>query len=163
MRGSRRHGQPYTARRSRMPFPFFAIGPGLTLSRWIRDRHQSRRNVRLTVHRANEVVGVDPATRQPILGRENYYVTVTNASPERDIVVTHMWLDMKPPVHVHDPALPVRLRYSAPWETAVAVDEVPGPSEEVPWLARCQLAPDDQIVKSRPRENVPPFGTVPRG
>jgi len=25
------------------------------------------------------------------------------------------------------------------------------------------LAPDDKVVKSRPRKNVPPFGRVPRG
>jgi hypothetical protein len=146
-----------------MAFPFVAIGPSLTFLGWLRERQQSRRKVRLTVHRANEVVGVDPVTRQPRLGRENYYITVTNVSHERDIVVTHVWLETKPPVHIHDPTLPVRLRYSVPWETAVAVDDVPSPSEEVPWLARCQLAPDDKIVKSRPRENVPPFGAVPRG
>ena len=88
---------------------------------------------------------------------------MTNASPKRDIVVTHLWLDTTPRVQVLDAALPVRLRYSAPWETAVALGEVPAPSDEVPWLARCQLAPDDKIVRSRPRKNVPPFGTVPRG
>lgn len=139
------------------------IGPILTVLGWARAWHQARRKVRLTVHRAHELAGVDASTRQPILGRENYYVTVTNASPQRDVVVTHIWLDTTPPVHIHDPALPVRLRYSAPWETVVAVDEVPAPDEEVPWLARCQLAPDDKVVKSRPRENVPPFGAVPRG
>jgi hypothetical protein len=90
-----------------MPFPIFAIGPSLTIAGWIRERHQSRRKVRLTVHCANEVVGVDPATRQPILGRENYYITITNASRDRDIVVTHVWLDTTPRVGVVDVALPV--------------------------------------------------------
>jgi hypothetical protein len=33
----------------------------------------------------------------------------------------------------------------------------------VPWLARVQPAPDDRVVESRPRENVPEFGSVPRG
>lgn len=145
-----------------MPFPFFAIGPSLTIAGWARERHQFRRKVRLTVHRANEVTGFD-AARQPILGRENFYVTITNASRDRDIVVTHVWLDTQPPVHVHDPALPVRLRYGAPSETVVPLDQVPGPAEVVPWLARCRLAPDDKTVKSRPRENAPPFGAVPRG
>lgn len=146
-----------------MPFPFFAIGPTLTVAGWLRERHQSRRKVRLTVHRANEVTGFN-AARQPILGRENFYVTVTNASRDRDVVVTHIWLDTKPPVHIHDPALPVRLRYSAPWEAVVPVDEVPADAwEMVPWFARCRLSPDDKTIKSRPREDVPPFGTVPRG
>jgi hypothetical protein len=146
-----------------VPFPFFAIGPSLTIAGWIRERHQSRRKVRLTVHCANAVVGIDLATQQTILGRENYYITITNASRDRDIVVTHVWLDTTPRMGVVDAALPVRLRYSAPWETVVPVDKVAAPKDQVPWLARCQLAPDDKIVKSRPRENVPEVGTVPRG
>ena len=146
-----------------MPFPFVAIGPSVTVARWLRDWHQSRRKVRLTVHRANEVTGTD-AAGQPIPGRENFYVTVTNASHDRDIVVTHMWLDTKPPIHIHDPALPVRLRHSAPWATTVPVDDVSADAREmVPWLARCRLSPDGKTVKSRPSDNVPPFGTVPRG
>src|SRR2546430_16267538 len=123
-----------------MPFPTFAIGPSLTIARWVRERHQSRRKVRLTVHRAFEVVGFD-ANRQPILGRENFYVTVTNASRDRDIVVTHMWLDTKPPVHVIDPDLPVRLRYSARWETVIPITEGPADSlDMVPWLSPCHLS-----------------------
>lgn len=146
-----------------MPFPFFALGPSLTVAGWMRERHQSRRKVKLTVHRANEVTGYTPS-RQPILGRENFYVTVTNASRDREVVVTHVWLDTKPSVHVHDPGLPVRLRHSAPWETVIPLTDVPADAAEmVPWLGRCQLSPDNKIVKSRPRENVPPFGTVPRG
>ena len=146
-----------------MPIPFFAIGPGLTVLKWARDLHQARRRVALTVHAAHEVVGRDPSTGQPVLGRENYYLGIVNGSRDRDIVVTHVWLDTTPPVHVHDPALPVRLSYSARWETPVPVQDVPAPRDQVPWLARCQLSPDDKIVKSRPRENVPPFGAVPRG
>jgi hypothetical protein len=91
-------------------------------------------------------------------------VTITNASRDRDIVITHVWLDTKPPVHVLDPGLPVRLRYSAPWETVIPITDVPTDAlDMVPWLARARLSPDDKTVKSRPRENVPPFGTVPRG
>lgn len=146
-----------------MSFPTFVLGPSVTLARWARQRHQSRRKVRLTVHRAFEVVGFDGA-KKPILGRENFYVTVTNASRDRDIGVTHVWLDTKPPVHVLDPDLPKRLRYSARWETIIPVTEVPADSlDKVPWLARCHLSPDDKTVKSKPRRNVPPIGIVPRG
>ena len=53
--------------------------------------------------------------------------------------------------------------YSQPWETSIPVSKVPAELDEAPWLARCLLAPDDKVVKSRPRENVPPMGTVPRG
>jgi hypothetical protein len=88
---------------------------------------------------------------------------VTNSSPERDIVVTHIWFDTYPELHVHDPDLPVRLRYSEPWETSVEVARVPADPSKALWLARCLLAPDDKVVKSQPRRFVPPFGTIPRG
>ncbi|MBM2823478.1 MAG: Metallophosphoesterase [Thermoleophilia bacterium] len=96
-------------------------------------------------------------------GQENYYVTVTNASRDRDITVTHVWFDTEPRVDIVDGDLPVRLRYSEPWETAVSIETVPAEPPEAFWLARCLLAPDDKVVKSRPRKNVPPFGRVPRG
>ena len=147
-----------------MPFPDFLIGPGLWLLGWARERHQSRRRVKLTVHRAELL---DPiiilGSDEPRGSTDCYFITITNASRDRDIVVTHVWIETEPPVHVHDIALPVRLPYSAPWETSVPVDSVPASPEKAPWLARCQLSPDDKVIKSRPRRNVPPFGAVPRG
>ena len=53
-------------------------------------------------------------------------------------------------------------RYSEPRETSVPVEKVPANPEQVPWLARCLLSPDDKVIKSRPRKDVPPAGTVPR-
>jgi hypothetical protein len=147
-----------------MPFPDFLIGPGVAVLGWARKRHQSRRRVKLTVHRAtrHEVFGL---IGDEIVSADSdeYFITVTNASRDRDIVVTHVWLETDPPVHVYDSDLPKRLEYSAPWETSVAVNDVPADPERVPWLARCQLSPDDKVIKSRPRRNVPPFGTIPRG
>jgi hypothetical protein len=147
-----------------MPFPTFAIGPAASLAAWLRNMHQSRRKVKLTVHRAfhqgpfasfgGEVISIED---------ERWYITITNASRDRDIVVTHIWIESEPAVQVVDADLPVRLKYSAPWETSVSVSRVPGDAERVPWLARCLLSPDDKVIKSRPRKNVPPFGTVPRG
>jgi hypothetical protein len=95
-------------------------------------------------------------------GEEHFYVRVVNASHDRDIVVTHVWFDTEPRVDVHDPQLPLRLAYSAPWETEVPVADIPVDPDEALWLARCLLAPDDKVVKSRPRKNVPPVGSVPR-
>lgn len=147
-----------------MPFPTFAIAPALTLFGWLRDLHQSRRKVKLTVHRAYAVamsmVGEGEVVR---VGAEYYYVTVTNASRDRDIVVTYVWLDTAPPIHVNDAALPVRLKYGAVWETRVPVESLPEGTTDVEWLARCQITPDDKVIRSRPRRNVPPFGAVPRG
>jgi hypothetical protein len=144
--------------------PDFLIGPGIAIARWVRQAHQARRRVKLTVHRAvwenvygligDEIISAE---------RDEYFITITNASRDRDIVVTHVWIESDPPVPVLDPDLPVRLQYHAPWETSVLAEDVPAPPEEVPWLARCQLSPDDKVIKSRPRRNVPPVGTVPRG
>jgi len=150
-----------------VPFPFFAVGPTLTVTGWARERHQSRRKVKLTVHRAYKLLafgsigGGEPITA----GEDFWFITVTNASSDRDIVVTHIWIEAETDarVDVFDSALPVRLKYSAPWETSIPVAKVPGDPERIPWQARCLLSPDDKIVKSRPRKNVPPFGTVPRG
>jgi hypothetical protein len=127
--------------------------------------HQLRRRVKLTVHRADLLgPGVATASSSHQVRTDSFFITVTNASRERDIVVTHIWLETSPPVHVYDPALPVRLKHSAPWETSLHVSDVPAAEvERVPWLARCLLAPDDKVVKSQPRKNVPPFGTIPRG
>jgi hypothetical protein len=144
-----------------VPFPTFLIGPAAS---WARDAHQSRRKVKLTVHRAQEVYVVGVTGAGVVEGgAENYYITVTNASRDRDIVVTHIWLETTPRIEVFDPDLPVRLRYGAPWETTVSVDAIPEGTTDVEWLARAVITPDDKVIKSRPRRNVPPFGTVPRG
>jgi hypothetical protein len=98
-----------------MAFPTFLVGPLLNTLSWARRLHQSRRRVKLTVHRANlagpfAMVGgkfIDVST-------DSYFITITNASRDRDIVVTHVWLETDPELHVHDVALPVRLKYSAP-------------------------------------------------
>ncbi|HET9736841.1 MAG TPA: hypothetical protein VFP78_01875 [Solirubrobacteraceae bacterium] len=110
--------------------------------------------------RALSAVGPDPETIEA--GGDEYFVTVTNASRDRDIVVTHVWFDTEPRVDLLDPELPVRLKYSEPWETSVPVEKVPADPEQVPWLARCLLSPDDKVIKSRPPKDVPPAGTVPR-
>jgi hypothetical protein len=148
-----------------VPFPTFIIGPAFNVVGWARARHQSRRKVKLTVHRAYKVLALASfGGREPIVaGDEFWFITVTNASRDRDIVVTHIWIETETRVDVVDAALPVRLKYSAPWETSIPISKVPGDPERVPWLVRCLLSPDDRIVKSRPRKNVPPVGAVPRG
>jgi hypothetical protein len=150
--------------RGSVAFPTFLISPAVSVLGRLRDLHQSRRRVKLTVHRAEllgPLVHIGGKTLSDTV--DSYFITITNASHDRDIVVTHLWIATEPPVHVHDTGLPVRLKYSAPWETSIPVKDVPAEPEEVFWLARCQLSPDDKVIKSRPRENVPPFGTVPRG
>jgi hypothetical protein len=142
--------------------PTFILGWTFALARFLRRRHQSRRKVTLTVHRAYPIVAGINGQILPT-GPEHFYIRIANASRDRDIVVTHMWFDTEPRVDIHDRVFPLRLPYSAPWETAVPVDEIPADPEKAMWLARCLLAPDDKTVKSRPRDNVPPVGVVPRG
>lgn len=145
-----------------VPFPFFAVGPSVAIASKTRDWHQARRKVRLTVHRAFSVIGQRPDGTL-VTGDENYYVGVVNASRGRDIVVTHAWIETEPRLHIHDQDLPKRLKPDARFEMVVPLDQVKGDPALVPWLARVQLSPDDRIVKSKPRENVPDFGAVPRG
>jgi hypothetical protein len=93
--------------------------------------------VKLTVHRAVEehVFGL---AGDEILSSESdeYYIRITNASRDRDIVVTQVWIESDPPVPVEDTDLPVRLQYSDPWETSVPVEDVPAAPEEVFWARR---------------------------
>ncbi len=145
-----------------MPFPFFAVGPSVSVLKWAREREHKRRKVALTVHVAHEVTG-HRTDGTPIFGSEVYCVGVVNRSRERDVVVTHVWFDTEPPAHVNDPDLPKRLAYDARWETLVPTNQVPASPDQALYLARCQLSPDDKTVKSRPRENVPDYGRVPRG
>jgi hypothetical protein len=140
-----------------MPPPTFLIGPSLSLLGWARRWHKRRRKVKLTVHRGYETyalaaIATSAAGPSEIIeaGGERYYVTVTNASQSRSIVVTHVWFETEPRVDVLDPELPARLKYSDPWETSVPVDEVPADADDALWLARCLLSPDDKVVKSKP-------------
>lgn len=142
--------------------PTFLIGPTLGLRRYVQER---RRKVKLTVHRAYFLRPLFAAGGGDVVTDEgeNLCITVTNASPTREVVVTHVWLETVPPVHVYDPGLPVRLKYGQPWETVVPVSDLPEGTERPEWLARCMITPDDKVIRSKPRKNVPPVGAVPRG
>jgi hypothetical protein len=147
-----------------VPIPTFIIGPAFNTLTWLRRLEQSRRKVNLTVHRADLQNPFYAAVGDSFIGGgtiDSYFINITNASHDRDIVVTHIWIDSEPPVHVED--IPPRLQHSAPWSTSVPVKDVPADPERVPWLARCRLSPDGKIIKSRPSRNMPPYGRVPRG
>ncbi len=149
-----------------MALPTFLFGPAWKVVEWARSANQNRRKVRLTVHRADLQDPVYAMVGGRFIGggtTDSFFINITNATRDRDIVITHIWIESDPPFHVHDDALPLRLQHSAPWSTSVPVEDVPADPERVPWLARCRLSPDEKIIKSRPSRNVPPFGTVPRG
>lgn len=134
--------------------PFTALGF------WLLDRlaarEQRRRRVQVRVHRADAFTDGGKV--------DCYFVNVTNLSPQREIVVTHVWFETTPPVHVLNPQrpLPKRLALDEPWETFAPVAAVPGDPERVLYLARVRLS-TRAVIKSRPAKNVPPYGTIPGG
>jgi hypothetical protein len=119
---------------------------------WIDRRRQRRTEVHVRVHRA---LLLNP----PI---ECYFVNVLNASPEREVTITHVWFDVEPELHVMTKPLPARIQPRSQWETFAPVRDVVGDhsDEAVFRLARVRLA-DDSVVRSVPRENVPPAGFIP--
>ena len=117
------------------------------------EKREKRTDVRLRVHVAELN---DP-------GRTIcYFVNVLNASPEREVTITHTWFATEPPVHFVNSArpLPVRIAPRDQWETWVPVGQVPAQPPEVYELARVRLA-DDSVVNSVERQDVPPAGMVP--
>ena len=114
-----------------------------------------RRRLRLLVHRAY------------FLGSstECYFINATNLSKDKDIEITHLWIDSEPQVHINRPErrLPRRLRPDETWETWIEVKNLP-PSlrKDLYKLARARLS-TGKIVKSKKNKNVPPVGTVPGG
>lgn len=91
-----------------------------------------------------------------------YFLNIYNASPEREVTITHIWLDSSPRVQVLTKPLPVRVLPRHQWETFVEAAVVPGnlSDDDVFTLGRCQLA-DGTIIESVKREDVPPAGFVP--
>jgi hypothetical protein len=112
-----------------------------------------KRALRLTVHKAcfkgNEL--------------EHYFVNVTNSSRNRELVITHVWFDLKPqiPVMPVERPLPKRLKPDEPWATWIPVDCVPSePGKDARTLARARLS-TGAVVKSKAEEHMPSAGAVP--
>ena len=126
---------------------------GLVL--WITDRlrevQQTRRRVKVLVHRAYFRGGNIP----------HLFVKVTNLSATRETEITHVWFEVDPRVDVvlPDRPLPARLRPDETWEGWA---EITGPLagiNDAERLARVRL-PNGKVVKSRPNKDVPPVGYV---
>ena len=116
---------------------------------------QKRRRVRLTLHRASFCN----------TGRECYFFTVTNVSHDREIEVTHVWIDgpTQIPAIQPDRPLPKRLKPDESWETWIDVAKVPPTLQgDVFTLGRARLS-TGKIVKSEWNKDVPQSGFVPGG
>ena len=94
---------------------------------------------------------------------KHYFMKVMNLSRSREIEITHVWFETKPPVHILNPdrPLPARLRLDETFETWIPVSFV-STASNVERLGRVQLS-NGKIVKSRLDKHVPPVGAVAGG
>jgi hypothetical protein len=132
------------------------IGPLLWIADRFRDFQQTRRRVRVLVHRAFFQGGSDPF----------YFVKVTNVSPTREAEITHVWFESNPRVDMLMPErpLPARLRPYETWEGWVPAARLAHASN-VERLGRVLVTgrsrrKGGKAVKSRPNKDVPPVGFV---
>jgi hypothetical protein len=114
--------------------------------------HQSRRKVRVLVHRA--------FFRNRDDKREQFFIWVTNLSPNREVEVTHIWFETNPRKDILNPErpLPKRLKPDERWETWIAVADVPT-EDDLERKVRVLLS-NGKVVKSLPNPAVPPVGHV---
>ena len=116
------------------------------------DKRERRTEVHVRLHKAYRLG--DPT--------EYYFVNVLNASPEREVTVTHVWFATDPEQHILNPERPLSARIAPrdQWETWYPVSLVPAAEPEVWMLARAQLA-DDTVIVSTQRADVPAVGHIP--
>jgi len=112
-------------------------------------------DVSVLVHPAFFITGPKSADKAPY-----YFMKVTNLSQDQEIVITHVWFDADPPVHLvmRERPLPARLRPAETWEgwkEAAALAHVSNIEES----GRVLLS-DGRTVRSRPNKDVPPVGYV---
>jgi hypothetical protein len=133
-----------------------------SLIAWAADhllkRREQRIEVHLRIHRANLHV----LNGQPIRPTDCYFLNLWNASPERPVQVTHLWIET-PGGHlsVLTRPLPVTIAQQHQWETWIEVGQIPA-STDVERDARAKLA-DGRVIESEPRNpsDSPPAGAVP--
>ena len=123
-----------------------------------REKLQSRRKLRVLVHRAYFL----SATGAPV-GDEQFFIKVTNLSRDRDLEISHVWFATDPQVHVLNPArtMPARLRPDETFETWISVGSLPDVPEPE-WLVRVLMS-NGVEVESRPNWAVPSKGYVAGG
>ena len=125
---------------------------------YARRAHIAKTEV-IAVARAHEATDI-------VTGQRNIYVNVTNNSVEREIVVTHVWLDnngIEIPLMNGQRVLPARLRAGDSWETWVAVTSLPDVVRDTPFeRGRVRLSSGIVLETTRNR-NVPAAGFVPGG
>lgn len=132
------------------------LGPLLWIADRFRGFQQTRRRVRVLVHRAFFQGGSDPF----------FFVKVTNVSPTREVEITHVWFEADPRVDVllAERPLPARLRLDETWEGWTPAAQL-AQALDVERLGRVLVTSrsrrtSGKVVKSRPNRDVPPVGFV---
>ena len=129
------------------------VGILLEITDRLRAFQQARRRLRVLVHRGFFQSGPVPF----------YFVKVTNLSSARDVVITHVWFEAAPPVHLllEERPLPKRLRPAETWEAWIPAADL-AHAQYVERLGRVLMtAKRNRVVKSRPNTETPPAGFVP--
>jgi hypothetical protein len=91
------------------------------------------------------------------------FINVVNLSLQRDIEITHVWVEHhgQIPVLNSKRKLPYRLKPDESWETWIELTDLPtsiiGKASN---LARIRLS-NGKVIKSKPNKNVPSEGYVP--
>lgn len=114
-----------------------------------------RRKIRFTVHRGFFVAS----------GKECFFLNLSNLSRNREIEITHVYLDCGEQIHALHPnrLLPKRLKPDESWETWVEAERVPSSLRGTACtLGRARLS-SGKILKSVENRNVPNAGTVAGG
>ena len=132
--------------------PMADVGVPLRIADRLRAFQQARRRLRVLVHRGYLEDGSVPF----------YFMKVTNLSSARDVVITNVWFEAAPPVHLLLPErpLPKRLRPDETWEAWIPATELAHASD-VERLGRVLITAKrhNRVVKSRPNTEVPPAGS----
>jgi len=115
----------------------------------------AKRRVRFTAHRAFFVSSQV----------ECLFLNITNLSSNKEIEITHVWIDNNPQIAVKnkDRPLPKRLKPDESWETWIRISKIPEQILDDPFeKARLRIS-TGRIIKSNENKNVPKSGSVPGG
>jgi len=113
---------------------------------------ESVRRVHVTVHAAFFLSG--PHRGEP----QQFFIGVTNLSPQRIVEITHVWFDTNPRKDILnlERPLPKRLQLDEKWETWIPVADVPT-EDDLELKGRVRLS-NGEVVKSLAFPDVPPVG-----
>jgi hypothetical protein len=114
---------------------------------------ESERRVLAMVHRAFFTHGRADK-------RQQFFIWVTNLSPQRTVEITDIWFETDPQTDILNPErpLPKRLRLDERWETWIPVADVPT-EDDLERKVRVMLS-NGEVVKSLPNPDVRPKGHV---